>query len=299
MTTTFLFGLWGRPVRGGKDAAEVLFVVDPLVVAAEVESATYWSPEDQMLLVRCKREEEMHLAGLGHNYGRMRTKEWKWDDIAKRMANAGRPKDADDCMKKWDNLFQNYKNIQRFQNPSGQADFFRLSNEERKEHNFKFRMERVLYNEIHAGILGSHTIFPPNITDTGSPNGVQLPRRGAVGGEYVGSEAGGDDCPEERSSARDSDNNAGSGVGGGKRKNARQQALESIADVMDHHGELMSATIDSSSKQQCSIFTRQCDILEQEVVVQKPHYAASDETQRMMCHTLMEITAAIGGRSPM
>ncbi|GBG91880.1 hypothetical protein CBR_g53938 [Chara braunii] len=109
-----------------------------------VKSATYWSPEEQMQLVRCKREQEMHLAGLGHNYGRMRTKEWKWDDIAKHMVNAGRPKDAEDCMKKWDNIFQNYKKVQRFQNASGRPDFFRLSNEERKEHNFKFRMERAL-----------------------------------------------------------------------------------------------------------------------------------------------------------
>ncbi|GBG72763.1 hypothetical protein CBR_g12331 [Chara braunii] len=77
------------------------------------KSVTYWSPEEQLQLVRCKREQEMHLAGLGHNYGRMRTKDWKWDDIAKRMASAGKPKDADDCMKKWDNLFQNYKKIQR------------------------------------------------------------------------------------------------------------------------------------------------------------------------------------------
>ncbi|GBG72060.1 hypothetical protein CBR_g10995 [Chara braunii] len=108
------------------------------------ESVTYWTPEEQMQLVRCKREQEMHLAGLGHNYGRMRTKEWKWDDIAKRMANAGRPKEAEDCMKKWDNIFQIYKKVQRFQNASGRPDFFRLSNEERKEHNFKFRMERAL-----------------------------------------------------------------------------------------------------------------------------------------------------------
>ncbi|GBG59345.1 hypothetical protein CBR_g38374 [Chara braunii] len=192
--------------------------------------------QDQMPLVRCKREQDMHLAGLTHNYRRIKTKEWKWDDMSnlKRMANAGRPKDADECMKKWDNLFQNYKKNQRFQNASGQANFFRLTNEEGKEHNFKFRMDRALYNEIHIGMVGNHTIFPPNVADTGSPEGVQLPRRGAGGGESVCSEAAGEGCPEERSSARESDNNAGSGAGGGKRKNARLQALESIAD--DRHG---------------------------------------------------------------
>ncbi|GBG69407.1 hypothetical protein CBR_g4101 [Chara braunii] len=224
----------------------------------------------------------MHLAGLSHNYGRMKTKEWKWEDMSKRMVNAGRPKDADDCLKKWDNLFQNYKKIQRFQNASGRPDFFRLTNEERKEHNFKFRMDRALYNEIHAGMVGNHTIFPPNVADTDSPDGVQLPRRGAGGGESVCSEAVGEGCPDERSSARESDSNVGSGVGGGKRKNARQQAFESISDVMERHGALMSSTIESSSKRQCSTFTRQCDILEQEVAVQKARYAASDETQRIM-----------------
>ncbi|GBG87516.1 hypothetical protein CBR_g45574 [Chara braunii] len=283
-------GVRGRSVgRGGRGG----------VSGNAGKSPTYWSAEDQMLLVRCKREQDMHLAGLSHSYGRMKTKEWKWEDMSKRMANAGRPKDADDCMKKWDNLFQNYKKIQRFQNASGRPDFFRLTNKERKEHNFKFRMGRALYNKIHAGMVGNHTIFPPNVVDTGSPDGVQLPRRGAGGGESVCSEAAGEGCPDERSSARESDSNVVSGAGGGKRKNARQQAFESISDVMERHGALMSSMIESSSKRQCSIFTRQCDILEQEVAVQKAHYAASDETQRMMCKALLEIAAAIRGRSAM
>ncbi|GBG60707.1 hypothetical protein CBR_g12444 [Chara braunii] len=162
------------------------------------KSATYWSTDDQLRLVRCKWEQDMHLAGLGHNYGRLRTKEWRWDYIVKWMANMGTPKEVDECSKKWDNPFQNYKKIQRFQGKSGEADFFKLSNEERKEHNFKFRMERVLYNEIHASILGSHTMFPPNIADTGRPERVQLPRRGAGGGESVGSEAGGDGGADDR-----------------------------------------------------------------------------------------------------
>ncbi|GBG69405.1 hypothetical protein CBR_g4098 [Chara braunii] len=55
------------------------------------KSVTYWSTDEQMLLARGKREQDMHLAGLGHNYGRMQTKEWKWVDIAKRMANGGNP----------------------------------------------------------------------------------------------------------------------------------------------------------------------------------------------------------------
>ncbi|GBG73764.1 hypothetical protein CBR_g17104 [Chara braunii] len=35
------------------------------------KSATHWSTDDQLLLGRCKLEQDMHLVGLGHNYGRM------------------------------------------------------------------------------------------------------------------------------------------------------------------------------------------------------------------------------------
>ncbi|GBG83869.1 hypothetical protein CBR_g37666 [Chara braunii] len=139
------------------------------------KSATYWTIEEQMLLVRCKREQDMHMAGLGHNHGRMRTKEWKWKDIAKRLAVLGTVKDVDDCFRKWENLFQNYKKIFRFQGKSGGMDFFRLTNEEKKEENFKFRMDKALYTEIHASMVGNYTIFPPNVADIGSPEGVQLP----------------------------------------------------------------------------------------------------------------------------
>ncbi|GBG67258.1 hypothetical protein CBR_g88547 [Chara braunii] len=85
----------GRGGRGGasKDGAK---------------SATYRTTKEQMLLVRCKREQDMHMAGMGHNYGRMRTRDWKWEDIAKQLAALGTVKDANDCFRKWDNLFHNY-----------------------------------------------------------------------------------------------------------------------------------------------------------------------------------------------
>ncbi|GBG79870.1 hypothetical protein CBR_g30136 [Chara braunii] len=182
----------------------------------------------------------------GRSVGRGGRGGWKWDDIAKQMANAGRPKDADDCMKKWDNLFQNYKKIQRFQNACGEADSFRLSKEERKEHNFKFRMDKVLYNKIHGGVQRNHTIFPPNVANTSSPDGVQLPRQGAAGGKSVSSEAGGDGCPEERYSARDFENNAGSGVGGG----VGGHGVPALLCVPSPHSVLTPDVIDLSGKLQ-------------------------------------------------
>ncbi|GBG80509.1 hypothetical protein CBR_g30970 [Chara braunii] len=222
-------------------------------------------------------DDDVPIQPLGKTAGRGRGR-GRGGVRGRSVGRGGRGGGADDCMKKWDNLFQNYKKIQRFQNASGRSYFFRLTNEERKEHNFKFRMDRALYNEIHAGMVGNHTIFPPNIADTGSPDGVQLPRRGAGGGESVCSEAADEGCPDERSSARESDSNVGSGAGGGKRKNARQQAFESIFDVMERHGALMSSTIESSSKRQCSIFTRQCDILEHEATASAGRESARQRT---------------------
>ncbi|GBG60212.1 hypothetical protein CBR_g3456 [Chara braunii] len=96
------------------------------------KSATYWIIEEQMFLIRCKREQDMYMATLDHNYGRMRTREWKWKEIAKRLAALRTVKDADDCFRKWGNLFKNYKKIVGFQGKSGENDLFRPPNEERK-----------------------------------------------------------------------------------------------------------------------------------------------------------------------
>ncbi|GBG69016.1 hypothetical protein CBR_g3716 [Chara braunii] len=48
-----------------------------------------WDLNDSLLLVRCKRDQEDYLANVGHNFARMKTKEWKWMDIAKRMTQQG------------------------------------------------------------------------------------------------------------------------------------------------------------------------------------------------------------------
>ncbi|GBG61053.1 hypothetical protein CBR_g18646 [Chara braunii] len=69
------------------------------------KSRDFWTVEHMIALVRAKREQDLHLAGLGHNMGRMKTKTWKWADIESRLVQMGvTTRKADDCGKKWDNL---------------------------------------------------------------------------------------------------------------------------------------------------------------------------------------------------
>ncbi|GBG66449.1 hypothetical protein CBR_g61492 [Chara braunii] len=127
--------------------------------------------------------------------------------------------------------------------------------------------------------------------------GVQMPAGAGAGGESMASEGGEEAPDEEQGLTKDSTFNSGSADGSGKRKNMRQQTFEAVAEVMDKHGALMASTMDSASKRQCSMMLRQCEILESEVEVQRKHYAAADEANRMMCNALMEIVKAICERS--
>ncbi|GBG69978.1 hypothetical protein CBR_g4806 [Chara braunii] len=69
------------------------------------KSRDFWTVEHMIALVRAKRDQDLHLAGLGHNMGRMKTKTWKWADIESRLLQMGvTTRKADDCGKKWDNL---------------------------------------------------------------------------------------------------------------------------------------------------------------------------------------------------
>ncbi|GBG59309.1 hypothetical protein CBR_g32322 [Chara braunii] len=120
-----------------------------------------------------------------------------------------------------------------------------------------------------------------------------MPAGAGAGGDTMASEGGGEAADEEQGSTKDSTFSAGIGDGYGKRKNMRQQTFEVVAEVMDKHGALMVSTMDSASKRQCSMMLRQCEILESEVEVQRKHYAAADEANRMMCNALMEIAKAI------
>ncbi|GBG62185.1 hypothetical protein CBR_g29385 [Chara braunii] len=264
----------------------------------ETKSRDFWTVEHMIALIRAKRDQDSHLAGLGHNYGRMKTKTWKWEDVEKRLVQMGvTSRKAVDCRKKWDNLYQQFKSVHKFMGESGKPNFFTLTPGERRERGFNFRMDERAYSEMKAMSGGDHTIHPTNLADTGAPGGVQLP--GTVGGrnDSSGSDVGGGGQDDNRGSTRDSSFSGGGGGGAGKRKNVRQQTFEAMADVMKEHGALMSTTVDSVSKRQCSILTRQCDILEREIQVQKDHYEKVDEANFLMCNALMEIAKAIRERA--
>ncbi|GBG86764.1 hypothetical protein CBR_g42048 [Chara braunii] len=122
-----------------------------------------------------------------------------------------------------------------------------------------------------------------NLADTGAARGVQLAGQPGGRNDSGGSDGCGDGQDDNQGSTRNS-SFSGGGVGGlGKRKNVRQQTFDTIADIMKDHGSLMATTVDSASKSQCSILTRQCDILERELEMQKEHYVKTDQANLLMC----------------
>ncbi|GBG70506.1 hypothetical protein CBR_g6634 [Chara braunii] len=267
-----------------------------------------WSVEEMLKLARAKRDQQAHFEGMPHNYGRMRNREWKLLDLQKRLAEVGVDRTTDDIGKKWDNVFQQYKKVQRYQNMSGGKNFFTLTPATRADEGFNFRMDERVFNEIDNMSKNNKTIYPDNVADTSARGGVPPAmdgyRQAAVGGESSAGGEGGDGVDEDVGSAWETVFSAGSTGTPAKRKNMRQQTFDAIAEVMDKHGSLMADTVEGASKRQCSILEWQCDILDREVEAQKRqcdilerHYTTSDEANKMMCTTLMEIARAIRDRS--
>ncbi|GBG72975.1 hypothetical protein CBR_g12694 [Chara braunii] len=243
------------------------------------EKRNSWSVEHIIALIWAKRDQDAHLQGMGHAYARMKPREWKWNDVARRLKNVGVDRKLEKCGKKWDNLMQQFKKVHHFQSPSGGIDFFQLNGKERARHDFNFNMDRAVYDEIEGSSGFNETIYPKNVADTGARGGVRLPSTTTADPEAIGDAdacAGGED--EDEGSTRGSSQTSGSPHGFGKRKSTRQQTFEAMTECMDKHGALMAATMESASKRQCSIQLRQCEALEAEVQVQKTHYAAFDET---------------------
>ncbi|GBG75220.1 hypothetical protein CBR_g19856 [Chara braunii] len=284
-----------RTGRKGKKCVEELSAAS---ASDGTKSRDFWTVEHMIALIRAKSDQDLHLAGMGHNYGRMKTKTWKWDDVENRLVQMGvTSRKVVDCGKKWDNLYQQFKSVHKFMGESGKPNFFTLTPGERRERWFNFRMDERVYSEMKAMSRSDHTIHPMNLGNTGAPGGVQMPGPLGGGNESGGSDGGGDGQDDDHGSTRDSSLSGGGGGGASKRKNVRHQTFEAMADVMKEHGALMTTTVDTASKRQCLILTRQCDILEREIQVQKEHYEKADQANFMMCNALMEIAEAIRERA--
>ncbi|GBG73937.1 hypothetical protein CBR_g17652 [Chara braunii] len=237
-------------------------VVDDTSTGDGGKSRDFWTVDHMIALVRAKSDQDLHPVGLGHNYGRMKSRTWKWDDVEKRLVKVGvTTRKVEECRKKWDNLYQQFKSVHKFMGQSGTQNFFTLTPTERKEKGSDFQMDEHVYSEMNAMSKADHTIGPTNLADTGAAGGVQMAGPGGGLNESVASEGCGGRQDNDQGSTRDSTFSGGSAGGGGKRKNVRQQTFDAISDIMDKHGKLM-VTVDSASKRQCSVLTRQCDILE-------------------------------------
>ncbi|GBG70430.1 hypothetical protein CBR_g6558 [Chara braunii] len=193
-----------------------------------------WHLDELLVLVWCKRDLDDHMASQGSKFARMKTKTWKWNEIAKRMAQQGvTNRDGDLCMKRWENIFGWYRKIWDSEKDTDVQSLFLLTSKKRKEQGYKFAMDRQIYDAIHATTPNNQAIHPPNLHDTGGlppqqPNDVdQSQGRGPT---VVG----------ETSASDNMDSGAGDGYGSrssrgglvGKRKNARQLAFDAVTDVM-------------------------------------------------------------------
>ncbi|GBG63026.1 hypothetical protein CBR_g34726 [Chara braunii] len=214
-----------RAGRGGKKGA------GDTSTCEVAKSRDFWTVDHMIAVIRAKRDQDLHLAGLGHNSGRMKTKTWKWDDVEKRLVQMGlMSRKAEDCRKKWDNLYQQFKTVHKFMGESGKPNFFTLTPGERKERGFDFRMDERVYSKMKAMSRGDHTIHPTNLADTGVAEGVQMPCPRGGRNESGGSEGCGDGQDDDQGSTRDSTFSGVGGGGGGRRKNVRQQTFDTIAD---------------------------------------------------------------------
>ncbi|GBG89054.1 hypothetical protein CBR_g48765 [Chara braunii] len=141
----------------------------------------FWSVGDTIALVRAKRDQDLYIAGMGTSFARMKTREWKWEDVRARLQSMGVTREAVDCGKKWDNLMQQFKKVHKFQNLSGEKDYFKLASKARRSKGFSFVMDRSVYDEMEAMTKGDHTIHPKNLADTGAAGGVQMPAGAGAG----------------------------------------------------------------------------------------------------------------------
>ncbi|GBG85741.1 hypothetical protein CBR_g40469 [Chara braunii] len=214
-----------------------------------------WSVEEMLKLAQVKRDQQAHFDGMPHNYGPIRNREWKLQDLQKRLV----------------------------ENASWGKNFFNLTPALRTKEGFNFRMDERMYLDNLADTSARGEVQMSG--DTQRPSSVE--------GESVAGGDAGDGNDEDGGSARESGFSARSTGNAGKRKNMRQRTFDIIAEVMEKHGALMADTVEKESNRQCSILEWQCDILEHEVDAQKRHYEAFDEANKMMCSALMEIAKAI------
>ncbi|GBG82586.1 hypothetical protein CBR_g34955 [Chara braunii] len=241
-----------------------------------------WSLNESLVLVRCKRDQDDYFANVGTNFARMKTKDQKWMDIAKRMEKDGVRRDGEQCMKRWENIFGWYRKVWDREKDSGLQSYFLMTTKARKEKGYKFNLDRTVYDAIHIMQGNNQVIHPPNLVDIGNTKGQQSQQR-----EQSQAAAGGGEADTSASENRGAD--AGDRCGSrsssngihGKRKNARQLAFKAVTDVMKTHSAVVAESVNRASKRQCDVLQRQCDIMEREARTQERQCEVLDVGQRM------------------
>ncbi|GBG69120.1 hypothetical protein CBR_g3818 [Chara braunii] len=209
--------------------------------------------------------------------GMMKTKEWKWLDIEKRMEAQGVMRTSSKCRKRWENMFMWYKHIlDNHEDLSGMATFWKLTAKQRREKGFKFFLDRELWDAIHAGQDGNQTINPTNLADTGKRPVDNADSEGEEGEDMS------TDCASTSQGSRH-----------GKKKTAREQAFAVVGEVMKEHSAVVAESVDRASKRQCEFMDRQCTVLERELDIHERQLQLADVGQKLLCDALMKIAEAL------
>ncbi|GBG77749.1 hypothetical protein CBR_g24196 [Chara braunii] len=216
-----------------------------------------WSLNESLVLVRCKRDQDDYFANAGTNFARMKTKDQKWMEIAKRMEKEGVRRDGEQCMKRWENIFGWYRKVWDREKASGLQSYFLMTTKAWKEKGYKFNLDRTLYDAIHIMQGNNQAVHPPNLMDTGNTQGQQSQQ-----GEQSQAATGGGEADTSASENRGADTEDGCGSRSssngiqGKWKNARQLAFEAVTDVMKTHSTVVAESVDRASKRQCDVLQR-------------------------------------------
>ncbi|GBG72737.1 hypothetical protein CBR_g12304 [Chara braunii] len=253
-----------------------------------------WSLNESLVLVRCKRDQNDYFANVGTNFARMKTKDQKWMDIAKRMEKERVRRDGEQSMKRWENIFGWYRKVWDREKDSGLQSYFLMTTKARKEKGYRFNLDHTLYDAIHIMQGNNQAVHPPNLVDTSNTQGQQSQQ-----GEQGQAAAGGGEADTSASENWGADTGDGCGSTSfsngiqGKRKNVRQLAFEAVTDVMKTHSTVVAESLDRASKRQCDVLQRQCDIMEREARTQERQCEVLDVGHRMLCDALLKIASAL------
>eukprot|EP01018_Ginkgo_biloba_P013630 Gb_04564 [translate_table: standard] len=130
--------------------------------------ARNWEVEEIVLLVQAKRN-EWEKYESSNTRDRFESSSDKWKKIVEYLQAQGvQERDITQARMKWENIISDFKAIKDWNRRSGNAPFFTLTREERKNHNLPLQFDSNVYDLVDSFQGRRPSIVPQSITDTSS-----------------------------------------------------------------------------------------------------------------------------------